>query len=308
VSELSILVVGRTERSEFRDALAPLAGRGSVAAVPDPASAAALLAEGEPAVDLIVIAQSHPGEFSAEAVDRLRGLAPLARIVALLGSWCEGETRTGRPWPGVIRVYWHQWPARAGQELDRLRAGVRSSWALPSTASEEERLLAFSDEPWPKREGLIGIVSRGFESQDWMAAACRRIGCQTVWLCPPSLPVPAQVAAILFDATDAQGEELRQLRSLAGSGPPAPILVLMDFPRAEDRDRVLAVGARAVLSKPFLVEDLFWHLDRVLAAEPPNPEGSTAGGTGVSPVLGSKHGQDARATLPPIIAGSPPPR
>lgn len=283
VSELSILVVGRTERSEFCDALSALAGRGSVAAVPDPAAAAALLAEGEPAVDLIVIAQSHPGEFSVEAVDRLRGLAPLARIVALLGSWCEGETRTGRPWPGVIRVYWHQWPARAGQELDRLRAGVRSSWALPSTASEEERLLAFSDEPWPKREGLIGIVSRGFESQEWLAAACRRIGCQTLWLHPPSLNVPGHVAAILFDATDAQGEELRQLQSLAGSGPPAPILVLMDFPRAEDRDRVLAAGARAVLSKPLLVEDLFWHLDRLFPADRPRVDVRQAEGVGGFP-------------------------
>jgi DNA-binding NarL/FixJ family response regulator len=280
VPELSILVVGSTERSEFRDALDALSGRGSVVAVADPVAAAALLASGEPAVDLIVIAQSHPGEFSAEAVDRLRGLAPLARIVALLGSWCEGETRTGRPWPGVIRVYWHQWPARAGQELERLRSGVRSSWALPSTASEEERLLAFADEPWPKREGLIAIVSRGFESQDWLAAACRRIGCQTVWLCPPALSVPGQVAAILFDATDAKGEELRQLQSLADSNPPTPILVLMDFPRAEDRDRVLAAGARAVLSKPLLVEDLLWHLDQVFPADRPRVDVRQAGAVG----------------------------
>jgi hypothetical protein len=44
------------------------------------------LAGGETPADLIVVAQTVPGEFPAERVDSLRRLAPLARVVALLGS------------------------------------------------------------------------------------------------------------------------------------------------------------------------------------------------------------------------------
>ena len=36
----------------------------------------------------------------------------------------------------------------------------------------------------------------------------------------------------------------------------------MSFPRVEDRDRVLAAGAAALLSKPLLLDDLFWQLER----------------------------------------------
>ena len=49
--------------------------------------------------DVIVVAQAFPGQFSHQAIDRLRRLAPLARMVGLMGSWCEGEMRTGSPWP-----------------------------------------------------------------------------------------------------------------------------------------------------------------------------------------------------------------
>ena len=55
--------------------------------------------------DVMVVAQSRPGQFAAQDLEQLLGLAPLARLVALLGSWCEGETRTGHPWPGVMRLF-----------------------------------------------------------------------------------------------------------------------------------------------------------------------------------------------------------
>jgi CheY-like chemotaxis protein len=44
---------------------------------------------------------------------------------------------------------------------------------------------------------------------------------------------------------------------------PAPIVALLNFPRVEDRDRALAAGAAAVLSKPVLVEDLLWQLRQI---------------------------------------------
>src|SRR5262245_46214259 len=59
--------------------------------------------------DLILLVASRPGRFSAAEVEALHRRAPLARLVALLGTWCEGEVRSGHPWPGVNRIYAHQW-------------------------------------------------------------------------------------------------------------------------------------------------------------------------------------------------------
>ncbi len=263
---ISILLVGDTDWAEFREARAVLRDLGEVTAAPDVDRAAALLAEGQPAADVIVMVQAFPGQFSAEAVDRLRRAAPLARVVALLGSWCEGETRSGRPWPAAIRVYWHQWGPRASQELTRLRDGGYSSWGLPLTAGEEERFLAVGRQPLGRREGLIVIHTGSFDVQDWMSAACRRSGYSTVWLRPGRRGRVDGAKAVLFDASDCRGGELDELKRTADAFRPAPTLALMHFPRVEDREQVLAAGAAAVLSKPLLLEDLFWEIDRAVGS------------------------------------------
>jgi CheY-like chemotaxis protein len=265
--EISILLVGSTDRSEFREARAVLEESARVVAAAEAESAVVVLAEGRIAPDLIVVAQAYPGQFSHADVDRLRRLAPLARVVGLLGSWCEGETRSGQPWPAAIRLYWHRWEARVRREIARLCAGASSTWSLPITASEEERLLRLADEPTVPhgpREGLIAVATPDYEMQDWLRAACQRRGYASVWLLPHQ-PVSLEgVIAAVFDGNDCRGGEAERLGKLARALGPVPIVALLDFPRIDDRNRALAAGAKAVLSKPLLIEDLFWHLERLL--------------------------------------------
>ena len=45
--------------------------------------------------DLIAIAQSRRGQFSQTEINQLRRRFPLVPIVVVVGSWCEGETRSG---------------------------------------------------------------------------------------------------------------------------------------------------------------------------------------------------------------------
>lgn len=264
MSEISILLVGQADRSEFREARSALDALGRVTGFPEAEAALAALTEAEVAVDLIVVAQAFPGQFSHRAIDRLRRLAPLARVLGLMGSWCEGEMRTGRPWPGAIRIYWHQWLSRSIGEFGRIQRGECSAWGLPLTATEEERLLLAADQPEPKRQGLIAIHTQPPQMQDWLSAALRRRGYSTVWLRPPR---PARVegpSAAIFDGTDCHGQQLEQLRHLAGMLHPAPVVALLDFPRIEDHRRAGAAGAAAVVSKPLHLDDLFWQLDRLL--------------------------------------------
>ena len=142
MSTLSILLLGDTDRTEFHDARASLDRWAAVHEFAETDAAAAALARAEIVPDVIVVAQAFPGQFSHEAIDGLRRLAPLARILGLMGSWCEGELRSGSPWPATMRAYWHQWPVRCQREFLRLSEGQSGSWALPPTATEEERLLA----------------------------------------------------------------------------------------------------------------------------------------------------------------------
>jgi hypothetical protein len=58
--------------------------------------AAAALAHAALAPHGIVLLQTYPDQYSAAAVDRLRAFAPLARLIAIQGGWCEGEPRSGR--------------------------------------------------------------------------------------------------------------------------------------------------------------------------------------------------------------------
>jgi hypothetical protein len=272
---LSILLLADTNRAEFLGIRATLDRWAAIREVADVEAAAALLRTGEVVPDAVVVAQSFPGQFSREAIDRLRRLAPLGRILGLMGSWCEGEMRSGSPWLATVRTYWHQWPVRCQRQFRRMAEGQVSSWTLPPTATEEERLLADVGplSPWERvrvraehvanlpGRGLVVIRSPSSETADWLSAACRRRGLATLWQRAPSADRVEGAAAAIFDGSDLGEDEHGELQRLAVALRPAPTVALLSFPRAEHHRRALSAGAAAVLSKPVAVEDLFWQLD-----------------------------------------------
>lgn len=272
-----VLYVGDAQRREFCQSRRQLESIAEVRLAESIDEAVALL-DGGFAAEVIVIAQAVPGQVSHEEVDRLRRAAPLARLLGLLGSWCEGESRSGHPWPGVQRLYWHQFPAQCSRELACLHGGAGSTWSLPVTAGEEERLLvAHAASPASRRRdcggGLIAIWSHRFEMQDLLATACRLRGYATVWLAPGRTAAVSGVKAAIFDGCrcdEHEEAEMARFFSLLGAGATetVPLVALLDFPRIEDHARAIAAGAAAVLSKPLVVDDLFWHLDWALAEKP----------------------------------------
>jgi CheY-like chemotaxis protein len=269
----SILFLGDATRAEFREARAYLEKWGIVTEVADTDSAAAALAEDGMSPDVIVVAQAFPGQFSHQATDRLRRLAPLARVLGLMGSCCEGEMRSGSPWPATVRVYWHQWPARCHRQFRRLASGQSCSWALPLTATEEERLLADAAEcsakegphpnPLPKGEGteLVAIRSQSREMADWLSAACRSREFVTICQRDSAFARVEGATAGVFDGTDLADDECDALRRFVIAVRPAPVIALLSFPRIEDHARALSAGAAVVLSKPLMMEDLFEAID-----------------------------------------------
>ena len=147
--------------------------------------------------DVILMAQSRPGQISPRQVEQLHAASPLSRLVVLAGSWCEGELRSGRPCTGVIRVLWHQWQPRLIPFLQPGSAAVPGLWQMPRTASLDERLASTVGSWWPRREGLVAIHADGHETFAALSEACHAGGYATVWyLSEESVAASGVVAAL----------------------------------------------------------------------------------------------------------------
>ena len=225
----------------------------------DVEAAIAAMAEGAPSAHGIVLAQAWPGQFSAASIDRLRNLAPLARLVVILGSWCEGEPRSGNPLPGVIRMYWHQAAAGILREFPDWSQTQGSAWSLPATATDEERLLASIEAPLPKGQGLVAIWTRRPEMEGLLADACRRAGYSTVWMHPRQPPRVEGAVAAIYDGASLDAAGLAELKQLIAAVSPAPVLALLDAPRIQDA-RLARSLAAVVIAKPFRIDELLWQL------------------------------------------------
>ena len=261
--QLSSILIGDSSRHEFRAAtrviheLTTTAEAGSIDAALQRIESDRL----EP--EFVILAQARPGEFPSDEIARLVRRLPLARIVQLLGSWCEGEVRTGAPWPSAIRAYCYDWVPRFVREVEALREGRCGTWALPCTVSDEDRLLASEILPPDSGHGLIALAIRQPDMADIVAEACTARGYSTARVTRPDGDVRGAAAAV-WEGSASAGD-VGYLASLKESLNRVPIVALVDFPRAGDCARLAGAGADCVVARPFLWRDFFWRLDRLVA-------------------------------------------
>lgn len=251
---LRVLAVGNVERSELASSLAACAAQCDLKMIATPAEAALRLARGDALPDVIVLVQARPGEISHQEVDALRRAAPLVRLVGLLGSWCEGEVRTGSPWLGVPRVYWHAWPLRWMADLARASAGWLPSWAQPETATEEDRVPDWVSVP-VLPPGRVAICALDRDVADWLHDACLSLGQQPIRV-PAACNERISADAAIWDCPGAPSEHGEELRAWATRVGPAGVLVLASFPRWQDAAVSMAAGAVCLVSKPMRLDEL----------------------------------------------------
>ena len=262
--ELHILLIGDTSRAEFHEAVAALEDlarltrfaslEAAIAALSDPHQSA----DGLPAAHAIVLAQAYPGQFAVAAMDRLHGLAPLARLIAILGSWCEGESRSGRPLPGAVRIDWHEVPARICREFPLWSQADGCAWRLPATATDEERLLASLRAAAARRRAGRYLHAAARNGSPLRRCLPRGRLCDSLAASAPSDARAGAVAAI-YDAASLDAAPAAELRRLAADVSPAPVLAVLDAPRIQDVSLARSLGA-ALLAKPFRVDELLWQL------------------------------------------------
>lgn len=241
---LKVFFMGDVSFHEFEAARAWLEQQcGAEVFADEPFFAVERIAEQQP--HWVVLAQSRPGRFSQQLVDEIRQAAPLAVIIGLLGSLCEGEMRTGEPLRGVVRVYWHQWKERAAQQAASFQAGTPSVWSPQGEAT----VFTFR-EPRPTFTGLVVIAANDFATYDSFAAEFQQEGFATLWRHPHDRPVLFGVQAAIWVGAGASPEEMSQLKRFADEMAPAKVTALLNFPRSTDIRAARQAGASRVLAKP----------------------------------------------------------
>lgn len=213
----------------------------------------------------IVFCAARPGSISQRQVDALSRAFPLARLVALVGTWCEGEMRSGRPWPGVVRIYWHQWQSRLPEIMNELEGA--KSLRLPRTATDVDALLSSHGRARPGTiASAVGIFTARRSDFESLAGALHPAAGHCRWLLPGEVAPPEPLDLLLADAASdllAAVTDLHHVRSELG---PVPALVLCHFPRPEEIRDLPQAPRIAFLAKPYLVRDLLRSMAELLGA------------------------------------------
>lgn len=261
----TIWLIGDARAEEFAEPLAFLKQAAACRSFDTAHSAVAAARSLRHEPGLILFLAARPGAISQRQVDAVNRAYPLSRLAALLGPWCEGEVRSGRPWPGVPRAYWHQWPERLAQWIAQLDHDALPR--LPRTATEVDRLLA-SKGPVPTaamavRVGVVAALQADYAS---LASALEPLGGECRWLLPGETETLEPLGLLLIDAAgdvDSAMQNLQFIRSVLGQ---VPALVLGEFPRLEETRTVAASPRTSLLARPYLVGDLHDAMAALLGA------------------------------------------
>jgi hypothetical protein len=262
-----VWLIGDAEHSDFLAAVELLSATALVQRFMDVAQAGERISP-EPIPDLIVLAASRPGVVHAGDVEQLRRRAPLAGMVSLLGSWCEGETRTGRPAKGVLRSYWYDFPNWWRRQLALCAVGYCPDWAQPATADWHGLSADAIERSTNLGGGLIVLQTTCWETGDALSDVLRAAGYATAWFGGRAPSVRGAVAGI-WEGRQLNAPELGELsgfcRRLAKDN--APVMALADFPRRDRCAVAYRAGAVAVMGKPWLNVDLLFTLERLIQRE-----------------------------------------
>jgi hypothetical protein len=207
-----------------------------------------LLSENEWSPEFILIAQALPGVISQDEIEKVRQAAPLAQIVIVAGSWCEGELRTGQPPEGVLRMYWHEfanwWPTRMQSDWSACLDGpFAARCSKLSTQSQNSCSAAIHSPTLAEFQAISSVLTPS--------------GCKTMWVRHAD-GFPSEYSVGIWDGGQLDFQELTKLKAFASKvqSRSGKLVVLLDFPRKEHFELLQDLGCHAVFGKPYIIEEL----------------------------------------------------
>jgi hypothetical protein len=244
-----VQLVGQWDHADFHNSIELLRATAQLTTSPDRVT------------ELLIVAQSMPYAISNSTIQNLRRVAPLAGVIGLLGSWCEGETRTGRPWPGIDRLFWYDFPAWWQRQLALRSAARCPDWAKPYDGAHANRIVCDSGRE-PRRtgsqsirrrtSGLIVLSAALRDTAGALADVVQQAGYATVWQPPGRRMVAVRGArAGIWEGGQLSESEENSLAAFSEflARDSAPVIALLDFPRSDRCVRAQELGAAAVLGK-----------------------------------------------------------
>ncbi|WP_425400211.1 hypothetical protein [Aeoliella sp.] len=240
-NKLRLLALGDRDDREFTTAIERLAGETFVEMIDD---------QHDGPFELAMVFQSRPGTFDRKRIEQLHDRMPLAGMAVLLGSWCEGEMRTGAPLPHCERVFWYQFDAWWQTVRTAWLARRPTPWQRPAQTNGELAQLTGAE--------VVAIDSTDADTADALIDACEAMGACGVW--SPRFdkrPLSTAPAAGVWVGAQLDATEERQLADFRETLPEeSPLVVLLDFPRRDRVRRAMELGATSVLGKPWRLEQL----------------------------------------------------
>ena len=199
---------------------------------------------------LVVVFQARPSTGDAELLAQLQADLPLAGVAVVLGSWCEGETRTGKPVTQAERLFWYQFPAWWQQVRTRWSSGQHTHWQHPTG-----QVVADSHMLTGK---LVAVSTAEFETAHTLIDTIEDLGGHGVWQ-PRSRTqtLTSNVAGGVWVGGQLDATEEETLAEFRRTLPEqAPLVVLLDFPRCDRVAAAKQLGATTVLGKPWRADQL----------------------------------------------------
>ena len=220
---IRVLITGQFDAWEFRDALVePLLGC-DITFLP---WSDALARTDD--FDFVVVSQARRGDFSDTDARQLIHQFPLSQKVLVLASWCEGETRSGKPVGGIHRVFLRDWNFVGPLLLKEFLTSGTSRLSRPVTESLSD--IQISTGPPLIGSGRLNIALHA-ASPDCLATIrefCDDRGWVTQPLanCTKGDLVIIECYRSVQEAIDLQSE-IERLGDL-------PVVVICGFPRPQD--------------------------------------------------------------------------
>jgi len=260
-AQTRVLAVGDWQHREFVAAATNLSNHNDWSLAANIDQACDHLSHCQQPPELIFLAQRLPGLFCQEQVDHLQQLVPLARLILVAGSWCEGELRTGTPPGGVIRLYWYELALWWQAAVRRRIAGKCPLWSLPLDHVQAGRWSSdFCFSPPIDAGYSVLIDAADYAVYETLAAALATYDIRSSWKGHGDWnhQAPSDTCAAtagLWDGGQLSDHELTRLTHFCQQMD-GPVLALLDFPRVEHLEQAFAAGAAAVFAKPYVIEEL----------------------------------------------------